>query len=75
MASSASKEKKTKRIGIRRPPPPIPPAFEIADPMKIIESPNISYLARGNKGLCTHLCFLPQTLRNGHSSFLWQTKS
>jgi hypothetical protein len=39
------------KIGISNPPPPMPPAFEIAEPRTIEKTPAISELVGGKNGL------------------------
>ncbi len=43
------------RMGIKRPPPPMPPAFETAEPITMEIAPMISAVEGGENGLCSHL--------------------
>ena len=43
------------KIGISKPPPPMPPAFETADPRVMQNTPIHSDKVAGENGLCSHL--------------------
>ncbi len=51
-ASFGLKLRNRTNIGIRSPPPPIPPALESADPIIMKNAPIISVDVRGKKDLC-----------------------
>lgn len=55
IASCTSNFKMRINMGISKPPPPIPPAFEIPDPINIENRPIISFIVGGKKSLCLHL--------------------
>lgn len=52
IASFVLKFKYNIKIGTSRPPPPIPPAFDRADPKKINIAPMHSFKVSGKKFLC-----------------------